>query len=310
MSLSILEQKEFMLAEQELGTDLFNKHFRNVFGIPSLDFVTSLVINLPESCYANCDYCIDTYLRKNPIDNESFLEICEKVLQEFPNTKSIAITGGSLNATDFNRLVDLIKEYFPDSYINWNTNGIGVTEDYLSGISKINHINLHRNSVDDDENKKVFRTGKKILSIEEAKKLFGKRLCLRVTVDENFDLDDYSKQGVPLYLNRLLPGTKSTDSVFNGVVEKLKISNDVDTRRRNVYLTADYQGVPVRICMGDKQATHVPNRRPTFLNVAIVHRSGIVCGSWYEDDKVLYNPYEKEKANDDSNGLRITKIKK
>lgn len=310
MSLSLLEQKEFMIAEQELGTDLFNKHFRNVFGIPSLDFVTSLVINLPESCYANCDYCIDTYLRKNPIDNERFLEICEKVLQEFPNTKSIAITGGSLNATDFNRLVDMIKEYFPDSYINWNTNGIGVTEEYLSGISKINHINLHRNSVDDEENKKVFRTGKKILSIDEAKKLFGKRLCLRVTVDENFNLDDYSQEGVPLYLNRLLPGTEATDSVFNSVVEKLKISNDVDTRRRNVYLTADYQGVPVRICMGDKQANHVPNRRPTFLNVAIVHRSGIVCGSWYEDDKVLYNPYEKEKVPVEDNGLRISKIKK
>ena len=204
----------------------------------------------------------------------------------------------------------MIKEYFPDSYINWNTNGIGVTEEYLSGISKINHINLHRNSVDDEENKKVFRTGKKILSIDEAKKLFGKRLCLRVTVDENFNLDDYSQEGVPLYLNRLLPGTETTDSVFNSVVEKLKISNDVDTRRRNVYLTADYQGVPVRICMGDKQANHVPNRRPTFLNVAIVHRSGIVCGSWYEDDKVLYNPYEKEKVPVEDNGLRISKIKK
>lgn len=158
-------QREFLMAEKEIGTDEFNKHFREVFGIPCLDFVNSIVINLPESCYANCDYCIDTYLRKNSIDNEMFLKICEKVLQEFPNTKSVAITGGSLNSTDFNRLITLIKEYLPDSYINWNTNGVGLNEEYLSGISKINHINLHRNSIDEEKNRQIFRTTKPILSI-------------------------------------------------------------------------------------------------------------------------------------------------
>ena len=25
-----------------------------------------------------------------------------------------------------------------------------------------------------------------------------------------------------------------------------------------------------------------------WLNVVIIHRSGIVTGSWYEDDKLLY----------------------
>ena len=119
-------QKEFLMAEKELGTATFTKHFREVFGISCLDFVNSIVINLPEPCYANCEYCIDTYLRKNSIDNRSFLEICEKVLQEFPNAKSVAITGGSLNSVDFNNLLVLIKKYLPNSYINWNTNGVGM----------------------------------------------------------------------------------------------------------------------------------------------------------------------------------------
>ena len=283
-------KKELLMAKKELGEETFNEHFREVFGIPCLDFVNSIVINLPESCYANCDYCIDKYLRKKSIDNLKFLKICEKVLREFPNIKSVAITGGSLNPADFNNLIELIKRYFPDSYINWNTNGVAINEEYLSGISKINHINLHRNSINEEENKKIFKTTKPILTIEAAKKLFGDKLCLRVTIDEYFDLDEYAKVGIPLYLNRLLPGTNETDYVFNNTVKKIYILNDTDIRRRNIYLSANYKGVPVRICLGDKLASHIPNRRPTYLNVAIVHRSGIVCGSWFEDDKVLYNP--------------------
>lgn len=122
------------------------------------------------------------------------------------------------------------------------------------------------------------------------KKLIGDKLCLRVTIDKGFDIDEYSKAKIPLYLNRLLPGTKETNEVFNNTLKKLNISDNVDQRRRNVYLNANYQGVPVRICMGDKLATHVPNRRPTYLNVVIIHRSGTVCGLWFEDDKIIYIP--------------------
>lgn len=302
--------EELLLAKKELGAETFNEHFREVFGIPCLDFVNSIVINLPEPCYANCDYCIDTYLRKKSIDNKSFLKICEKVLQEFPHIKSVAITGGTLNSMDFNYLIDLIKKYFPDSYINWNTNGAAINEEYLSGINKINHINLHRNSIDEDINKKIFKATKPILTIEQAKTLFREKLCLRVTIDESFNIDEYSKVEIPLYLNRLLPGTKETDNVFKHTLKKLNISDEVDRRRRNVYLSANYQGVPIRICIGDKLATHIPNRRPTYLNVAIVHRSGIVCGSWFEDDKVLYVPSIQLKNENDTNNekkLLLTK---
>lgn len=240
--------------------------------------------------------------------NANFLRICEKVLQEFPNIKSVAITGGSLNSVDFNNLIELIKNYFPNSYINWNTNGVAINEEYLSGISKINHINLHRNSINEEENKKIFKTTKPILTIEEAKKLFGDKLCLRVTIDESFDLEEYVKVRIPLYLNRLLPGTNETDNVFNNTVKKIHILYDTDIRRRNIYLSAKYKGVPVRICLGDKLASHIPNRRPTYLNVAIVHRSGIVCGSWFEDDKVLYNPNIRLKNKNDTNNVKKLSI--
>ena len=282
--------KEFSLAKEELGEEEFNARLRTVFGIPCLDFVDSLVINLPEPCFANCEYCIDKYLRKHTIDNENFLSVCEKVFKEFPKLKKVAITGGTMNYTYFNKLVDMIKSYFPDIYINWNTNGIGVDENYNSSIKQINHINLHRNSIDENENAKVFKATKKVLTIDEAKSLFGEKLCLRITIDENFDIDDYVKSGIPLYLNKMLPGTKNTNEVYNNTLKKLDISPDLDVRRRNVYLSATYKDIPVRVCVGDRLSTHVPNRKPTFLNVVIIHRSGVVCGSWFEDDKLLLKP--------------------
>ena len=304
-------QEELLMAKKELGIEVFNEHFREVFGIPCLDFVNSIVINLPEPCYANCDYCIDAYLRKNSIDNTNFLKICEKVFKEFPNIKNVSITGGTLNSVDFNNLIDLIKKYFPDSYINWNTNGVAINEEYLSGIDKINHINLHRNSVDDDTNKRIFKSLKPMLTIEQAKILFGKKLCLRVTIDESFDIDEYVKLGIPLYLNRLLPGTRETDNVFNNTLKKINVLDVVDRRRRNLYLSANYHGVRIRICVGDKLAIHVPDRKPTYLNVVIVHRSGIVCGSWFEDDKVIYEPsMQLENESDRNNAKKLLLNKK
>ncbi len=176
---------ELIKAKEELGEQEFYKHLRQIFNKPCLDFVETIVINLPEPCYANCEYCIDKELRKNSINNEEFLNICEKVLKEFPNVKNVAITGGTLNHKDFNNLVLLIKDYLPESFITWNTNGVGINENYLNGISKINFVNLHRNSVNEEENNKVFKATKEIISIEAAKRLFGSKLFLRITKNNN-----------------------------------------------------------------------------------------------------------------------------
>ena len=280
---------EMLRAREELGTECFEKHLRNVFGISCLDFVETIVINLPEPCYADCEYCIDKQLRKHSTSTKKFMEVCEKVLLEFPNAKNVSITGGTLNPVDFNNLMMLIKKHLPQSFVIWNTNGIGVDERYLSGVSKINCVNLHRNSLDESKNKNDFKSKKEILSIEKAKLLLGKKLFIRVTVDEQFDLDEFITVGVPLYLNRLLPGTEATNNNFRKTMKKLQVEN-VEKKRRNVYIDSMYHGVSVRICLGDKLAECVPSRKPTFLNVAIIHRSGIVCGSWYENDKVIFKP--------------------
>lgn len=299
---------EMQKAKEELGEEKFYNHLRNIFGQQCLDFVETIVINLPEPCYANCEYCIDKQLRKNSIGNEKFLYICEKVLKEFPNVKNVAITGGTLNYKDFNNLLLLVKEYSPNSFITWNTNGVGIDENYLNGISKINYINLHRNSISEEENQRIFKSKKEILSIAKAKILMGDKLFLRITVDENFNIDDYIAVNTPLYLNRLLPGNDLTNKNFNETMKKLNIMTK-EIKRRNVYIDCVYHGVPVRLCLGDKISKCVPNRKPTYLNVAIIHRSGIVCGSWYENDKVIYNPNveELEYSTEKSNILKLSK---
>ena len=279
-------QKEFEAAKAEIGEEEYNEHLCFKFGKPVLNYVKTLVINLPGSCYANCSYCIDSCLRKSITSTEKFLEVCKIAFEEFEDIKEVSITGGSLPAAAFNVLVNMIDKYYPGVKITWNTNGIMLDDDY--DVSKIKYINLHRNSIDEDENKAVFKTTKPILSIDEAKRMFGSRLCIRVTVDENFNLDDYLSFNTPVYINKMLPGNDATNAVFENVLSSLNISDNVDIRRRNQYLNCTYKGMSVRVCMGDKMATRVPGRYPVFLNVAIIHRSGKICGSWYEDDKLLY----------------------
>lgn len=131
-------------------------------------------------------------------------------------------------------------------------------------------------------------TEKPIISVNDFKTITKDKLCIRVTVDESFDIDNYVKFNTPLCLNRLLPGTPESEAAFDETLMKLDITEDSDIRRRNHYLNGTYKDIPVRLCLGDRMAEHVPDRYPMWLNVIIIHRSGVVAGSWYEDDKFLY----------------------
>lgn len=83
-------------------------------------------------------------------------------------------------------------------------------------------------------------------------------------------------------------GTFETEETFNKVRKALNITECTDVRRRNHYINGRYKNIPVRLCVGDHLAQHVSGRYPAWLNVVIIHRSGVVAGSWYENDKFLY----------------------
>lgn len=286
-------KEKFQLAKQELGEEEFNQHYREVFGKPVLDYVKTIVFNLPEPCYCNCSYCLDKeIIPEIPLDNYGWLKRAIKVLKEFPNAKNVTITGGTYPVGYFFELLRVIKKYLHNPSITWNTNGVGV-ENYYNVDVLIDHINLHRQSVHDGENHRLFHApnvkSKSPIPLEYARWLFRGKLTIRTVVDEDFDLDEYASLGLPLFLNRLLPGSSESEDCFNKVLDKLDVL-DSERRRNNQYLTGEYNGVPVRIGVGDSVYSHVPGREPVFLNVCIVHRSGVVAGTWFEDDKVLLRP--------------------
>lgn len=274
-------------ASKDIPMEEINSKLDYVFDKLVLNYAKTLVINLPGSCNANCSYCIDKKLRKHTASFSNFMKSIDQLIDQQINFKEISITGGNLPSYQFNKLIELFHNMYPNAVITWNTNGIGLSEYY--NVRYIKHINLHRNAIDEEKNKKIFKTNKDIITIEKAKEIFGEKLNLRITVDDNFDLDKYINLGVPLYINKLLPGNKESNEKYNNVLNKLNVL-DIDTRRRNNYINTLYNNIPVRVCVGDKQATHVPGRYPIWLNVIIVHRSGIITGSWFEDDKVLYTP--------------------
>lgn len=281
-------QAEFDKARAELGDNEYFERLSVKFGKPVLNFARSMVINLPGDCYADCWYCIDRKLRRSvEMAEEKFLETITNVVAEFPEMFEVAITGGTVTAPTFNHLIRILRRAYPEARITYNTHGANLTDEYAEGIEQLTYINLHRNAIDDKENQAIFKSSAPIIPIDEAKELFGDKLYLRVTIDKDFNLDDYLALGIPLYLNKLLPGNLDTNEKFEEVMARLDDKRDPSIRRRNQYLNKVINGTPVRVCVGDELATHIPNRHPVFLNVVIVHRSGVVGGSWFEDDKVL-----------------------
>lgn len=286
---------EFEKAKQEIGEVVFSARYRKVFdNVECLDYVKTIVFNLPDTCYAHCPYCIDKQLRISAEKYKSTIDIwllsCQKALDTFPKFEKVCITGGTLEAKYFNKLIEMIIKANPKAEITWNTHGIRLNKEYTKYLGHINFINLHRNAADDKTNEKLFFTKEHVLTLEEAKELFKDKLTLRITMTEDFNLDDYLTLGCNLYVNRLLPGTKKSDEIYTNVVKRIEDLDSSDHRRRNVYLSGVINGIKVRVGCGDKLAEDVPGRKPTFLNVCIVHRTGKICGSWYEDDKVLYIP--------------------
>ena len=275
----------FEIAKQEIGEKEYLEHYKVINNTPILDYVRTIVINLPEDCKCNCTYCLDKHLRHNKqLDIWDWFYMAKYTINRFPKTRHVTITGGTINAGVFNMLTDYIKKELPEAEITWNTNGVDVYE--RINTENITHINLHRQSVDEWMNTKKFHTNEYLITLNQAKEYFGDKLTIRTVITPEFDLDEYAELGIPLFLNRQLPATPENNIRFDRILDKLDIT-DVEQRRNNKYYSSNYNGVPVRVGVGDDKYKHIPGRKPVFFNVAIVHRSGIVTGTWYEDDKVL-----------------------
>lgn len=87
-------EDKFRIAKIEIGDNEFNERYRKVFNQMVLDYVETIVLNLPNLCQCDCEYCIDKYLRTGHIDATKFLIRCRELLMTFPNAKNVCITDG------------------------------------------------------------------------------------------------------------------------------------------------------------------------------------------------------------------------
>ena len=89
------------------------------------------------------------------------------------------------------------------------------------------------------------------------------KFCLRVTIEQDFELDEYLKFDVPLYLNRLLPGTKASDEKFEKVLSEIDIKENDDIRRlNNIQLSKAAEELLEAMKTGSLrmiESTHVPS---------------------------------------------------
>lgn len=302
-------RSKLLSAKEEVGDEEYNERLQFVYDRPVLNYADTFVVNLPGPCGANCVYCIDKMQGFNSnIDYQKWLNKFKQVLSEFKLTpfKRITITGGTLPPEYFNQMMAIIRDHYRWSnlkkpIINWNTNGYRVNG--LYDISYINYVNLHRQAKNDDKNKALFRFKEDPITLSNAKLLFQNKLYISMVVTKDFNLDECWFMFTNVNLRRQMPSTKETDEKFAEVEEKLKITFKKGlsySPRRNRYVNyiqdnkyTDKKNIiaqqTVRLSYGDPEQNHIPGRYPVFLNVVILHRNGRVCGSWFEDDKVLDN---------------------
>lgn len=283
---------EFELAKIELGEEEYNNRYCTKFNKPVLNFVETLVFNLPNPCYCDCPYCIDAELRRRQISETNWLKIAKIMIRNFLSIKNVTITGGTVSPNIMESLLMSLASFHPNATITWNTNGVD-TGINAYAIKRIKHINLHRCSLDDTENAKKLGYWSRfypLLDLEEAKNVFDDKLSIRTIIDDDFDLNYWTEPKIPLFLNRQLPVTYKSNKNFLKIMDQIDKIDNSERRRNNQYYDGMHNGVPIRIGIGDNSYEHIPGREPVYLNVAILHRSGIIAGTWYEDDKVLFKP--------------------
>lgn len=224
---------------------------------------------MTQECPYHCPFCLE---RQNPMkglfDSKRQKEALVKVLKEHP-TARLSITGGepSLYPEHLKELIDIYKKYSVGTFISVNTSG------YDQSISNLAHINLSVNDY-----------------VSPNPELFPGSTIQMVLTDEQMSLDfikDFIRNSDSpknhSFSFRYLSGLEKHDydvSIFNELEKDPEIS--VSTFRVGdffVYATFDYQGVHVRITLGDMyQQTH-NNYQNGYSNI-IIHPDGKIATNW------------------------------
>lgn len=147
-----------------METTLFGKkvnlktHFCALNGeepVPIKNPYVNLYVQL-KGCNAKCEFCNFQDVAQDFNFKKFKSVLCE--LQKTVPVNKISITGGepTLNLPKLYKIIDLVKEYFPNSFFVTNTNGYKLLDLYKDGKSAMfDSISLSRHHYEDERNNKI-----------------------------------------------------------------------------------------------------------------------------------------------------------
>lgn len=259
-------------------------------------------------CNADCDFCVDSHTRKaskNYIKN--LIEVLDTLPKEF---RTCSITGGEPTLSkNLLSILALVRDRGFDRVV-LTTNGARLLDvaPTLGGL--INHLNISRHSVVDEENENVFKTDKIIstdglISVIPRLNKDGIDVTLNRVYSGVFDLDNFVKYAKSIGANAVCLRYDHR----NGCVEETELEKKFSSWRRISESSCPvcrthtilYEGMPVVF----KASAIEPSKGIGEVYEAIYHINGKLTSDWAgELDLEVYDDGngDEESLLDELNG--------
>jgi len=112
-----------------------------------------------DGCNAKCSFC--EFMNTNiDFDYQKLNSVLSELKKQI-NINKISITGGepTLNTTRLYRIILIIKNHFPKTFLVMNTNGLNLEKlDREGVINQFDSISISRHHYNDETNNKIFKT--------------------------------------------------------------------------------------------------------------------------------------------------------
>jgi MoaA/NifB/PqqE/SkfB family radical SAM enzyme len=326
MNLTITEREKYISHCDvrnylSLGT---NKIERTIFGkkvILSDDpWLWHLHIKFCECCNAKCDFCIEqeSCRKENPL---FVIYRVDKMLKEQKKAgilNSVSVTGGEPTIMlNFPFLCDVLYRHRENiKFLTLNTNGSNI--DIIPAMdlqSVFDFINVSRHSIDDEENRRIFRTNKvpDLKHLRAYKELWCYETKMRIqcvmqkpmSVDEFLKMLEVYRFADNVSFRRLMNPPSNKFDAYHETYEN-SYFDILDYVSKNgkfieqtiqdyyVYEIWEINGVNVTFSYSDMDAlSNVENEEDdSIIREFIIHPDGVISGSWNDGKKVILDASE------------------
>jgi len=277
-------------------------------------------IVLPGPCNANCKFCF----WKKEKTHKNYIERLKTVLDCLPSQfKQISLTGGEPTLSQYLReVVECIdKKKFPKVVLT--TNGSGLLDSIQAISGKVDHVNISRHSILDEQNFTIFGTDKLIPTTSALNHLCYELNKQGIDVTLSAVLNKYIKKADDAILFIKYAKFMGASQIFfrkeHGSIEPSSL--EMNFRKFYKYTESScpacrsvrqiIQGIPVIW----KTAISEPSTALDEIYEVIYHPSGKLTEDWKKEKLVTFRFKEqttsvnKSDASDRHNGNSRTSIR-